>query len=93
MDGDESHAVVRRLEVEHAEVGDHPADLVETGRRRPGRRRPGVADTGDEVDLIDEGAWRVVGHPVAGRVVDGVAGGATHPDELHLWVAPSRRWR
>ena len=57
-----------------------------------GRGRPGVADAADDVDLLDEGAHAVVGHPVAGGVVDRVARRAAHADELHLGLGRAARW-
>ena len=78
------HGALGRLEVEHAEVRDDPGDVVEASGAGAGRRGPGVADPTDHVDLFHEGAHGVVGHPVAGRVVDRVARRAAHADELHL---------
>ena len=88
MDRHESHRVVGGGEVEDPEVGDHVADLVEAGGRRSGGGGARVADTRHHVDLLDEGAGRVVRHPVAGRVVDRVAGRAAHPDQLRLGPFP-----
>ena len=73
---------VRGGEVEHGEVGDHDAGSRGTGwpapSARPGRSRrrrpcrPARRTT----------RGRVPGHPVAGRVVDGVAGRAAHAEQL-----------
>ena len=80
----QAHGAVGRLEVEHAEVRDDAADVVEARGAGAGRGGPGVADAADDVDLLHEGAHGVVGHPVAGRVVDRVARRAAHADQLHL---------
>ena len=90
VDGDagvvraQPHGAVRRLEVEDAQVRDDAADVVEAGGTGPGGGGPGVAHPAHHVDLLDERAHAVVGHPVAGRVVDRVARGAAHADQLHL---------
>ena len=80
----QAHGALRRLEVEDAEVGDDAPDVVEARRPGPGRGGPGVADAAHHVDLLHERAHGVVRHPVAGGVVDRVAGRAAHADELHL---------
>ena len=51
--------MVGRLEVEHAEVGHDPAELVEPGGGGAERRGPVLADAGHHVDLLDEhlGLW------------------------------------
>ena len=50
----------------------------------PAAAARGVAHAADHVDLLHEGAHGVVGHPVAGGVVDRVARRAPYTDELHL---------
>src|SRR5689334_17874904 len=74
----QSHRVVRRLEVEHALVGDDAPDLVELRHGGGPGRGAVVAHTRHTVDLLDEHASRVVRHPVAGRMVDRVPGRAAH---------------
>ncbi len=90
VDGDarmvraQPHGVVRRLEVEDPEVRDHAGDVVKAGGPRTRGGGPGVAHTADDVDLLHEGAHGVVGHPVAGGVVDRVTRRAAYADELDL---------
>src|SRR5207245_7785669 len=69
---------------EHAEVGYDATDLVEP--RRLGAEVGGavVADPAHRVDALDEDVGRMVGHPVAGDVVDRVAGRATEAEQHRL---------
>ena len=80
----ETHAVVVRLEVEHGQVGDDEADLVEPGRLLAERRGAVVPDPADRVDALAQHRRAVVRHPVGGRVVDRVAGRAPVAQQLHL---------
>ena len=82
------HRVVGRLEVEHAQVRDDPADLVEPVAGRPDLAHAVVAGARHHVDGLDEAAESVVGHPVAGGVVDEVAGGSPQAEQLRLRPAP-----
>ena len=80
VDGDagvhraDPHRVVGRLEVEHAEVRHDAADLVERGPRSgPSCGGAVVADARHARRPARRTPRRVVGHPVARRVVDRVA--------------------
>src|SRR5204862_944499 len=88
MDRPHAHRVVRRLEVEHAEVADDTGNAVEARRLRAELGGTVVAHSGDHVDALDEDPRRVVRHPVARGVVDGVAGRTAEPEKLHLRTVP-----
>src|SRR5580700_963695 len=84
MDRADPHAVVRRREVKHRQVGHDDPQFVEPGLDRPERGRPVVTDAADHVGPLHEDPARVPGHPVADRVVDRVARGAAHAKQLGL---------
>ena len=85
----QAHAVVGRLEVEHAEVGDDAADLVEARRRRRRARRRGRSRRRDTTSTCShEHLRRVVRDPVARGVVDRVARRAAEAEQLRLRLVP-----
>ena len=88
VDRDEAQGVLGPAEVEDAEVRDQPVHVVEPRRRRSGGLRPRAADAGDDVDLLDHDARGVLRHPVGRPVVDGVARGAAHAEELAVGLVP-----
>ena len=71
----------------------HAADLVEARGAFSQRRGAVVADARHHVDLLDEDLGAVVRHPVAGRVVDGVARCARACRAAGPSAARSRRCR
>src|SRR4029077_12158574 len=81
MQRDRTHLRGGPVEVEPPEIGHPPVDVDE-----PVRRVVGVdlvpADARDDVDGIAEHPLRVVAHPVARRVVDGVARCAADAEHL-----------
>ena len=76
-----AHRVVGAAEVEDAEVRHHPVDVDE-----PVRRVIGIdfvpTDPGHDVDVVAEDALGVVAHPIAGGMVDRVAGRTPHAEHL-----------
>src|SRR5579884_3968187 len=84
--------MVRPAEVEHTQVGHDAIDVDEPERRIAGIDFV-VADPGYHVDGLAEHPRRVVAHPVARGVIDGVAGRAAHTEHLPLGLLqwPERR--
>src|SRR6195952_1662052 len=85
---DEPHRVAGPAEVEDAEVADDPVHAVEPRRCRSRCLGPRPADTGDDVDLLDEDARGVLGHPVGRLVVHRVARRPADPEKLPLRLLP-----
>ena len=86
----------------------HRRSASRSRRRRDWRRRGGlvkargaaargagaaVADAADDVDVLDERPRAVVRDPVAGRMVDRVAGRPPYADELRPWGGRRRQRR
>ena len=88
MDGYNTHAIVGSLKIEHAEIADDVADFVKPCGGFPQLPRPVVTDARDHIDLFNEDPFVVVGHPIAGGVVDGVARRPTHPQKLGFGFLP-----
>src|SRR4051812_6670570 len=80
------HGVAWALEVDDREVADNTVHLVEPGGCGAGLLRARLADAGHDVDLLDEHPLAVLGHPVAGLVVDGVARRTARAEQLSLRV-------
>ena len=74
-----------------AQVAHDPRQLVEARRDRPELGGPVVPDAAHDVDLLDEHLGRVVRHPVAGGVVDRVAGRAPERRAAAPWARRAGR--
>ena len=76
-----AHLVIRAVEVEHTEVGHHPVHVDEAVGWVVGIDLVPTY-SGHDIDRVTEHPLGVIAHPVAGGVVDRVAGCAPDPEHL-----------
>ena len=88
------HGAFGGFEVEDAQVGDHPSQVVEAGGPDgPAAAARAEAHAADHVDLLDEGPQAVVGAPSSwsGWLTE-LPGAPRTPTSCTLGLAQSARW-